>query len=162
MFSFLEDNLHIAVKILTRYPIDRKKSAILPLLHLAQKQNQNYISDDVMIYLAKFLDMPVVKIKEVVSFYSMFNQKKVGKYLVQICSTLPCMLRNSEELEQVCKKKFGVPFGEITSDNLFTFTKVECLGDCTNAPVVQINDDYYNNLNGDKILNLLNSLKDEK
>ena len=158
-FVFSLDNLNLAKQIITRYPDGRQKSAVLPLLHLAQKQNNNYISDDIIVYIADFLQTPVVKIKEVVSFYTMFNQKPIGKYLIQICSTLPCMLRNSEELEKVCENYLGIKVGETTKDNLFTFVKLECLGDCSNAPVVQINGDYYDNLDGDKFIKLLDSLK---
>ncbi len=145
-------------KILTRYPDGKKASAVLPLLHLAQRQNSGHISPDVIEYLATLLPLSTIKIQEVVSFYSMFYQKPVGKYLIQICGTTPCMLRGSENLQQICYKKLGIKNHETTTDGNFTLVEVECLGACTGAPVVQINDNYYENLTEDSLVQLLETL----
>lgn len=161
-FSFTEDNADLAKKIISRYPKERSISAVLPLLHLAQSQNENYVSNEVISYVADFLSVNEVEVKEVVTFYSMFNQAPVGKYLIQICGTMPCMLRNSEGIEKACIDKLGISYDQTTEDGMFSLKKVECLGACTNAPVCQINNDYYENMDEGKILNLIDIFSSEK
>ena len=160
-FAFNEENLIISEKIIARYPSGKQNSAILPLLDLAQRQNSGWISGAVVEYLSKFLDMPAIRIFEVVSFYTMFNTKPVGKHHVQICRTTPCWLRGSDKLSERCTKVLNIKKGETSMDNQFTFSEVECLGACRNAPVVQINDNYYDDLTPNKFESLLKKLAKE-
>jgi NADH-quinone oxidoreductase E subunit len=146
LFEFTKENLKEAHKIISKYPDERKKSAVMPLLDLSQRQNNNYISREVIEYVAQLLDMPEIKVYEVATFYSMYNLKPVGKFLLQICGTTPCMLRGSEDLIKFCKKRFDIDLNGTSTDGYFTLKEVECLGACVNAPVVQINDDYYEDL----------------
>lgn len=157
-FIFNEENLVLSDKIIARYPKGKQKSAILPLLDLAQRQNGGWVSGAVVEYLSKLLDMPAIRIFEVVSFYTMFNTKPVGKHHVQICRTTPCWLRGSDELSERCTKVLNIKKGQTTMDNKFTLSEVECLGACRNAPVVQINDDYYDDLTPNKFESLLKEL----
>ncbi len=162
MFEFTSENLKKSQEIISKYPEGRHKSAVMPLLDLAQRQNNNYISQEIISYIAKMLDLPEIRVYEVATFYSMYNLKPVGKYLLQICGTTPCMLRGSEELFKVCKENFGADRNETSADGIFTVKEVECLGACVNAPMVQINDDYYEDLNA-KIMNeILTDLKNNR
>jgi len=161
-FKFNKENQTILQNILSKYPKERKKSAVMPLLDLAQRQNNNYISKDIIEYVAQTLEMPEIKVYEVATFYSMYNLKPVGKFLLQVCGTTPCMLRGSEDLIKLCKEKFGVGKEETSEDNYFTLKEVECLGACVNAPVVQINDDYYEDLTVENFEKILEDLKNDK
>jgi len=158
-FAFSLKNLAIAGTILLKYPADKKLSAVLPLLHMAQAQNSNCISSDVIKYLAEFLDVSDTKIQEIVSFYSMFNDRPVGKYLVQVCGTTSCMLCGSEDIIKVCQDHLGIKKNETTKDGVFTLREVECLGACANAPVMQINNDYFENLNQERVIEVLDDLR---
>ena len=158
-FHFDEKNQELAKVILAKYPENRKKSAVMPLLDLAQRQNENWVSKDVIEHIAKMLEMPEIKVYEVASFYTMYNLKPVGKYLLQFCKTTPCMLRGIDEIIKACKEKLGIELDETTIDGLFTIKEVECLGACVNAPVVQINDDYFEDLNKENFLQILEDLK---
>ncbi|KAF8818690.1 NADH-quinone oxidoreductase subunit NuoE [Rickettsia endosymbiont of Cardiosporidium cionae] len=158
-FAFSNENLKLAEQIMSKYPADRKRSALLPLLELAQRQNHNWISKDVMEYIADFINISVISVYEVVSFYTMFNLKPVGKYHIQICSTTPCWLRGSSDITNICKKITGIGLNETSKDGLYTLSEIECLGACVNAPVVLINDDYYEKLTAADLQNLLNNLK---
>ncbi len=149
-------------KILAKYPVDRKKSAIMPLLDLAQRQNNNWISKEIITEISQILEIPEIKVYEVASFYTMYNLQPVGKYLLQFCKTTPCMLRGSDEILKICKEKLGIETDETTSDNLFTIKEVECLGACVNAPVVQINDDFVEDLNAENFLKIIDDLKSGK
>ena len=149
-------------KILAKYPVDRKKSAIMPLLDLAQRQNNNWISKEIITEISQILEIPEIKVYEVASFYTMYNLQPVGKYLLQFCKTTPCMLRGSDEILKICKEKLGIETDETTSDNLFTIKEVECLGACVNAPVVQINDDFVEDLNTENFLKIIDDLKSGK
>ena len=160
-FIFNAENRILSEKIIARYPQGKQKSAILPLLDLAQRQNGGWVSGAVVEYLSKLLDMPAIRIFEVVSFYTMFNTKPVGKHHVQICRTTPCWLRGSDKLSERCTNILNINKGETSIDNKFTFSEVECLGACRNAPVVQINDDYYDDLTPNKFESLLNKLAKE-
>jgi NADH-quinone oxidoreductase subunit E len=146
VFSFNSENLVKAKTIIAKYPAGRQASAVVPLLDLAQRQNDNFLSPEAMGYVATMLDMPPIKVREVATFYSMFNLHPVGKNFVQICRTTPCWLRGSDAITQTCKDKLGIGIGETTADGTFTLTEVECLGACVNAPMVQINDDFYEDL----------------
>lgn len=158
-FEFNQENLQQVEKIIKKYPADRKKSAVMPLLDLAQRQNNNYISKDIIAYVANILEMPEIRVFEVATFYSMYNLKPVGKYLLQVCGTTPCMLRGAEDLIKFCKEKFDINLNETSKDGYFTLKEVECLGACVNAPVVQINDDYFEDLTVTNFEKILEDLK---
>ncbi len=161
-FEFSQENSKKVVAIIAKYPSDRKKSAVMPLLDLAQRQNNNYISKEIIEYIAKMLDMAEIRVYEVASFYTMYNLKPVGKFLLQFCKTTPCMLRGIDEIIKITKEKLGIEMDETTADGLFTLKAVECLGACVNAPVVQINDDYFEDLTPENFLKILENLKTGK
>lgn len=158
-FEFNLTNKKEIEKILAKYPLNRKKSAVMPLLDLAQRQNENWISKDVISTISEILEMPEIKVYEVASFYTMYNLKPVGKYLLQFCKTTPCMLRGIDQLMKIAQDKLGIKKEETTEDNLFTIKEVECLGACVNAPIVQINDDFFEDLNKDSFLRIIEDLK---
>jgi len=145
-FAFTAAHLKEAKVIVSQYPVGRQASAILPLLDMAQRQNGGWLSNAAIVYIAKMLDMPEIRAFEVATFYTMFNLKPVGKNHLQVCTTTPCMLRGSGDLVDVCRDKLGIHVGESTQDGLFTLSEVECLGACVNAPIVQINDDFIEDL----------------
>jgi len=157
-FAFTKENLKKANEHIAKYPKGRQQSAVLPLLYLAQAQNDGWIPTAAMNLIAEMLGMQYIRVYEVASFYSMFNLKPVGKYHVQICGTTPCWLRGSDEIKQACSKKLGIELGETTKDGLFTMTEVECMGACANAPMVQINDDYFEDLTPENVEKLLDDL----
>jgi len=150
-FAWTDANAAKQAEIIGRYPPGRQHSAILPLLDLAQRQvgaetqTQGWLPVPVIEYVAKAIDMPYIRALEVASFYTMFNLAPVGRYHVQVCGTTPCMLRGSDDVFQACKDK-GLRKGHTTADGLFTLTEVECMGTCANAPMVQINDDNFEDL----------------
>lgn len=158
-FTFTAENLKKAETIVAKYPAGRQQSAVLPLLDIAQRQNDNWLSKEALQGVADYLGMPLVRVYEVASFYTMFNLKPVGKHLLQFCCTTPCWLRGSDDVENACIDHLGVGLGETTADNQFTLMRVECLGACVNAPVVQINDDFYEDLTPEKIVSVLEDLK---
>lgn len=145
-FSFTPDNDAKITEILKRYPPGREASAVLPLLDLAQRQMGGWISKEAVEHVASRVGLSPLKTYEVASFYTMFNLAPRGRYLVQICTTTPCGLCGAEDLMDLCRKKLNVNNHETTADGLFTLTEVECLGACVNGPIVQINDDYYEDL----------------
>jgi len=145
-FIFDEDNLIEANKEIKKYPKERKASAVMTLLYLAQKQNSNWIPLAAIKYIAKLLEMPYIKVYEVSTFYSMFNLSPVGKYFVQVCTTTPCMIRGSKKIVEVCKKNISKHQNELSENKLCSWTEVECLGACVNAPMMQINQDYFEDL----------------
>jgi NADH-quinone oxidoreductase subunit E len=157
-FEFNSENLKRAKNIISKYPKGREASAVLPLLDLAQRQNGGWLAKQSIEYVAEMLSMPYIRTMEVASFYTMFNLKPVGKYHVQVCGTTPCMLRGAEDIMQKCKKTLGISKGETSEDGMFTLSEVECLGACVDAPVVQINDDYYENLTPESLEEILNKL----
>ncbi len=161
-FSFNNKNHETALQILKRYPEARKQSAVMPLLDLAQRQNDNWLSRDVVEYVANYLEMPFIRVWEVVTFYSMYYTKYNGKYLVQVCGTTPCWLRGSDQVAKACKEMISPEQNTFSEDGLFSWMQVECLGACVNAPLVQINDDYYEDLTYDTTVNILQSLIDGK
>ncbi len=161
-FEFTEQNKKKVAEILQKYPNDRKKSAVMPLLDLAQRQNYNWLSKNAIEHVANLLEMPEIKVYEIASFYTMYNLKPVGKYLLQFCKTTPCMLRGIDQIIKDCEKKLGIKMDETTIDGLFTFKEVECLGACVNAPIVQINDNYAEDLTSEKFLSIIEDLKSGK
>jgi NADH-quinone oxidoreductase E subunit len=154
-FSFTAENLDVAKAIMAKYPPGRQASAVIPLLYLVQEQHDNWVPRAGMDEVARLLDMAPIRVYEVATFYTMFNLTPVGKYLVQICTTTPCWLRGSDDIVKACERKLGIGMNETTADGLFTMKEVECLGACVNAPMVQINDDYYEDLDGDSMTKLL-------
>ena len=158
-FSFSDKNQILAGKIIARYPQGRAGSALMPLLDLAQRQNGDWLPKAAIRYVANFLDVPETKAFEVATFYSMFRLTPRGKFLVQVCRTTPCWLRGSDMILDACTKCLEIMVGETTKDNLFTLVEVECLGACVNAPVVQINDSYYEDLTHEKLVSILETLK---
>jgi NADH-quinone oxidoreductase E subunit len=158
IFAFTPENKALAEKMIAKYPPGRQASAVLPLLDLAQRQVGGWLPRAAMDYVAATLDMAPIRVYEVATFYSMFNLKPVGKYLLQLCRTTPCWLRGSDKLTDTCRRKLGIGPKETTPDGKFTLMEVECLGTCVNAPVVQINDDFYEDLDPAKFEKLLDAL----
>jgi NADH-quinone oxidoreductase subunit E len=162
-FAWTEANAKRAREIVAKYPDGRQMSASIPFLDLAQRQvgaetgTQGWLPIPVMEFVARELDMPYVRVLAVATFYSMFNLAPVGKYHVQVCGTTPCMLRGAEDLIDACKAR-GLKKGHTTADDLFTLSEVECLGACANAPMVQINDDNYEDLTADSMAAILDAL----
>jgi NADH-quinone oxidoreductase E subunit len=130
------------------------------LLDLAQRQNNGWLTREAMDYIASVINLAPIRVYEVATFYSMYNLQPVGKFLLQICTTTPCQLRGAEQIMAACKKHLGIELNETTIDEFFTIKEVECLGACVNAPIVQINDDYYEDLSADKIIEILQMLKE--
>lgn len=157
-FEFSKENEEKIKEILQQYPEGRQASAILPLFDLAQRQCGGWLPGSAIEKVTKMLDLPVIRGYEVATFYTMFNLKPVGRYHIQICGTTPCMLRGSEDLQEICKRHLGIGNGETTEDGLFTVNEVECIGACVNAPATQINDDYFEDLTQDSFLKLLEDL----
>ena len=157
-FSFSPENDTRAKAIVARYPEGRQASATIALLDLAQRQNGGWLSGEAIEYVAGYLEIAPIRAYEVATFYSMFNLKPVGKYFIQVCRTTPCWLCGSDNLTQLCRDKLGIDKGETTEDGLFTLVEVECLGACANAPMVQINDDYYEDLNAERLAEVLDGL----
>lgn len=145
-FAFTPENLAQAQVIIAKYPAGRQQSALMPLLTLAQAQNANWLPKVAMDYIAEMLSMPPVRVYEVASFYTMYNLEPVGKYMIEVCTTTPCWLRGSDNIVEACKNKLGVDVGGTTKDGMFTLKEAECLGACVNAPMCQIGDHYYEDL----------------
>lgn len=156
-FAFSEANLAEAKKHIAKYPKGRQASAVMPLLWLAQYQ-EGWVSRVAMDVIAEMLEMAPIRVYEVATFYTMYNLKPVGKHLVQICRTTPCWLRGSDGLTEMCKKKLGVDLHGTSADGKFTIMEVECLGACVNAPMVQINDDFYEDLTPASLEKILDEL----
>jgi len=162
VFSFNKENLKAAKEIVAKYPKGRQKSAMLPLLDLAQKQNGGWLSVAVIEYVANYISEPFMHAYEVATFYTMYNIKPVGKYHIQVCGTTPCWLRGADDIMKSCEKHTKTKCGETSKDNMFTISEVECLGACVNAPIIQINNDYYENLDSKKIGDIIKKLKQTK
>src|SRR5438094_10469875 len=158
-FDFTDDNLERARAHIAKYPAGRQASAVLPLLDLAQRQMGGWVPRVAMDYVAGLLGMASIRVYEVATFYTMFNLRPVGRYLLQACTTTPCWLRGSDEVVATCERKLGIGVGGTTSYGLFTLVEVECLGACVNAPVLQVNDDFYEDLDGPATEVLLDSLR---
>ncbi|WP_440924778.1 NADH-quinone oxidoreductase subunit NuoE [Candidatus Pelagibacter sp.] len=161
-FEFNSSSLEAANKIISKYPKGKQQSAVMALLYIAQKQNNNWIPLVAMKYIAKLLDMPYIKVYEVATFYSMFNLSPVGKYFIQVCTTTPCMIRGAGKLVEACKEKISEKESELLPNKNCSWIEVECLGACVTAPMMQINDDYFEDLDKEKTLKILDKiLKDE-
>jgi len=158
-FKFNDKNLDKAQKIIKNYPEGKQQSAVMSLLYLTQKQNNNWIPLVAMKYIAKFLSMPYIKVYEVATFYTMYNLSPVGKYFFQICTTTPCMIRGAYDIVKACKEKISDKENEISKDKTCSWVEVECLGACINAPMMQINDDYYEDLNKEKTEKIINQIQ---
>ena len=158
-FAFTAENLDKAKAIIARYPPRREASAVMPLLDLAQRQNGGWMPDGAVEAIAAMLDMPPIRVLEVATFYSMYKLAPVGKHQINVCTTTPCWLRGSDGISEACKRRLGVGFGETTSDGQFTLSEVECLGACVNAPLVQIGDDYYEDLTPQSAVALVKALR---
>lgn len=150
--------LQEAEKIFRRYPPERRQSALLPLLHLAQKDFGGWLSREALDYVADYLDIPAIRVYEVATFYTMYNLKPVGKYHVQICTNISCWLCGSDAITQAASEQLRIAYGQTTDDKRFTLTEVECLGACVNAPMMQINDDYHENLTPESVKEILGGL----
>ena len=164
-FEFTKDNLFKAKKIIKNYPLGKEASAAMPLLDLVQKQNENWIPLISMKYIAKMLHIPYIQVYEVATFYSMYNLSPVGKYFIQVCTTTPCMIRGSNKIVDVCKKKISETQNNLASNNICSWMEVECLGACVNAPMMQINEDYYEDLSekdAEEIIDLILNNKKPK
>jgi len=157
-FAFTPENLKKAQAHIAKYPAGRQASAVLPLLDLAQRQHDNWLPRAAMDAVADMLGMARIRVYEVATFYTMFNLKPVGKHFFQICTTTPCWLRGSDQVVAACKKKLGIGIGESTADGKFTLREVECLGACVNAPIIQVNDDFYEDLDGRSTEALIDAL----
>ena len=158
-FKFNNKNLEEAQKIIKKYPEGKQQSAVMSLLYLVQKQNDNWIPLVAMKYIAKFLSMPYIKVYEVATFYTMYNLSPVGKYFFQICTTTPCMIRGAYDIVKVCKEKISDKENKLSNDKSCSWMEVECLGACINAPMMQINDDYYEDLNKEKTEKIINQIQ---
>lgn len=161
-FSFSSENLLKAKDIVKMYPKNYRESSIMPLLSIAQSQNDGWLPKKAIEYVSKFLKVPEMKVLEIATFYSMYNLSPVGKHHIEICTTSPCMLRGSDNLLEKLKNWIGINTGEITDDNKFSLNRVECLGACVNAPVVKINENYYEDLDLQSFEELINKLSSNK
>ena len=157
-FEFTPGNMEKAKYHIAKYPHGRQASAVLPLLDLAQRQHDNWLPKAAMDYVAGILDMAPIRVYEVATFYTMFNLRPVGRWFLQACTTTPCWLTGSDDIVAACKRKLGIGVGETTADGKFTLVEVECLGACVNAPILQVNDDFYEDLDGPATEKLLDAL----
>ena len=161
-FKFNDKSMEAANKIVSNYPDGKQQSAVMALLYIAQRQNDNWIPLQAMKYIAKFLDMPYIKVYEVATFYSMYNLSPVGKYFFQVCTTTPCMLRGAYDLVKVCKNKISEKENVLSEDGKISWMEVECLGACVNAPMMQVNEDYYEDLNDKKLEEIIETIYQNK
>ncbi len=161
-FVFTRENEAEIKRIVAKYPTGRQASAVMPLLNLAQRQNDNWIPMKAIELIANKLDMAEIRVLEVATFYTMFNLKPVGKYFLQACTTTPCWLRGSDNMMRCIRDRYGISSGETSECGRFTLLEVECLGACVNAPILQVNDDFYEDLDYANTSALLDSLEDDK
>ena len=157
-FEFTNDSLAEANKIIAKYPNGKQQSAVMALLYIAQKQHDNWIPLSAMKYIGKLLDMPYVKVYEVATFYTMYNLSPVGKHFVQVCTTTPCMIRGAYKIVEACKEKISENENEFVKEKNCSWMEVECLGACINAPMMQINENYYEDLDKEKALKILDEV----
>ena len=161
-FIFSNENLELAQSEIKKYPKGKQASAVLALLYLVQKQNENWIPIAAIKYVANLLSIPYIQVYEVATFYSMFNLAPVGKYFIQVCTTTPCMIRGSKKIVDICKKNISENQYELSKNKLCSWTEVECLGACVNAPMMQVNQDYFEDLNEIKAEEIIQKLLDDK
>ena len=162
LFEFNSSSIKEVNKIVSQYPEGKQQSAVMALLYIAQKQNDNWIPLAAMKCIAKFLDMPYIKVYEVATFYSMYNLSPVGKYFVQVCTTTPCMIRGANKLVEACKEKISKNESELLNDKNCSWMEVECLGACVNAPMMQINDEYFEDLDKENTLKILDKILNDE
>jgi len=158
LFEFTNENLKKAEKEIKKYPKGREASAVLALLYIVQSQNDNWIPLAAIKYVSKLLSMPYIKVYEVATFYSMFNLTSVGKYFVQVCTTTPCMIRGAKKITDICKKYISQNEDELSENKLCSWREVECLGACVSAPMMQINQDYFEDLDETKTEEIIQKL----
>lgn len=156
-FSFTPEYQAEAEKHIAKYPEGRQQSAVMPLLDLAQRQH-GWVTRAAVVHIAGMLDMPEIRVWEVVSFYTMYRTAPSGRYHIEVCTTTPCWLRGSDDVVSACKNKLGIGFGETSADGMFSLHEVECLGACVNAPMIAIGDDYYEDLDGPRMEAILDAL----
>ena len=159
--TFSKETLEIVEKMIARYPEGKHKSALIPVLHLAQAEFGGWLSPETMDYVASVLNLKPIEVYEVASFYSMFNLKPVGKCVLEVCHTGPCAINGGEALVEYLSKKLNIKVGETTSDGMFTLKAVECLGSCGTAPMLQCGKDYFENLTDEKVDAMLEKMKAE-
>ena len=157
-FEFSQSLRLQADKFVAKYPQGRQASAVLPLLDLVQRQHGGWVTTEMVTAIAEYLEMAPIRVYEVATFYTMINLKPVGDTVVEVCTTTPCWLRGCEGIVRACEETLGIRFGETTEDGRFTLREVECLGACVNAPIVRINDDYYEDLDPDRTRAILDSI----
>jgi NADH-quinone oxidoreductase E subunit len=158
-FAFTAENKEKAKAIIAKYPEGRQASACMPLLDLAQRQHDGWLPRAAMDHVAEMLDMPPIRVYEVATFYTMYNKEPIGRHHVQVCTNISCLLKGSDQVVGACRKTLGIDVGETSADGEFTLSEVECLGACVNAPMMQINDDYYEDLDSDSTEKVLEQLK---
>tara|TARA_B100001248_G_scaffold5901_1_gene4150 strand:- start:320 stop:925 length:606 start_codon:yes stop_codon:yes gene_type:complete len=161
-FKFSTENIKKVEEIFKKYPDKNKKSAVMPLLYLAQKQNENWIPLAAMKYIANYLSMPYISVYEVATFYSMYNLAPVGKNFIQVCTTTPCLIRGADKIVKLCKEKISPNENEISEKSNCSWMEVECLGACVSAPMIQINDDYFEDLDEKSTTEIFDSLINNK
>tara|TARA_B100001123_G_C15293434_1_gene1018277 strand:- start:1493 stop:2101 length:609 start_codon:yes stop_codon:yes gene_type:complete len=157
-FEFNSDNLNKIKEIIKNYPEGKQQSAVMALLYIAQKQNNNWIPLAAIKNIAKILQMPYIKVYEVATFYSMYNLSPVGNHFIQVCTTTPCMIRGAYKLVEACKEKISKNQNQLSENKTCSWVEVECLGACVNAPVTQINEDYFEDLNKEKIIKIIDKI----
>ncbi len=158
-FAFTSENAEWAKAQVAKYPAGRQASAVMPLLTRAQEQRGGWLNKEAMEHIADYLDMPYIRVLEVASFYSMYNLQPVGRHVIEVCTTTPCWLRGSDEVVSACKKALGIGFGETTADGEFTLLEVECAGACVNAPVIAYKHHYYEDLDHDATIRMIDAIK---
>ncbi|MEH6632149.1 MAG: NADH-quinone oxidoreductase subunit NuoE [Halopseudomonas aestusnigri] len=159
-FKFTEESLREAEKIVAKYPEGRQASAIISLFYIVQKQNDGWLPPEAIEYVAEYLEMAPIRAHEVATFYTMFNLKPVGKYFIQVCRTTPCWLNGSDNILKAAMDKIGVSkAGDVSEDGLFSVIEVECMGACCNAPMVQINNWYYEDLSPERMSEIVDELR---
>ena len=161
-FRFSKSNYDKAISIKRNYPINYPESSIMPLLMIAQEQNNGWVPKKAIEYVAKFLKVPEIKVLEIATFYTMYNLAPVGKHFVQVCTTTPCLIRGADKIVNLCKEKISPNENEISKKGNCSWTEVECLGACVSAPMIQINDDYYEDLDEKSAKEILDSLIQDK
>ena len=161
-FKFTASNLEKTKNILSRYPDKNKKSAVMPLLYLAQVQNDNWIPLAALKYNAKFLSISYISVYEVATFYTMYNLAPVGKNFIQVCTTTPCLIRGAHKIVKLCKEKISPNENKISKNGNCSWMEVECLGACVNGPMIQVNNDYYEDLDEKNTIKILDSLMENK
>ena len=162
LFEFTKENLKRAEDEIKKYPKGKEQSAVMALLYLAQRQNENWIPLAAMKYIAKYLSIPYINVYEVATFYTMYNLSPVGKYFVQVCTTSPCLIRGADKLVKTCKEKISPNQREISNNKKCSWMEVECLGACVNAPMMQVNEEYYEDLDEENTKKTIESLLNDK